>query len=146
MNSRGKTSGSQWRVLRSFVAGLLGSVAGGATGYALSYVFITTPLRKVLGPRYAEFDVFGVFLVTFLSALIAWFGATVAAAVGANRLRSTFNTRILFVLIVTPTLVGLVLAFVISGDLVWWALVYVSSCFGILAGGGLALLFDRGQP
>ena len=64
------------RVLRSFSAGLLGSVAGGATGCGLSYVFIITPLQKVLGPRFMEFDMFGVILVTFVSALIAWVGAT----------------------------------------------------------------------
>jgi hypothetical protein len=112
-------------------------------GYGLSYAFLTTPLQKVLGPRYAEFDFVAMIIVTFLSALIAWLGATVVAAVGANRLGGTFNTRNLFVLIVAPTLVGLALAFVISGDLVWWVIGYVSSCLGILAGGGLALLFEQ---
>lgn len=131
------------RVLRGLAAGLVGSVAGGATGFALSHVLITTPLQNVLGPRYTEFDGFGVILVTGLSALIAWVGATVAAALGRRRLRSAFGTRILLVLIAGPTLVGLVLVFVIRGNLVWWVVVYFSACLGVLAGGGSALLLDQ---
>lgn len=109
----------------------------------LSYIFITTPLQKVLGPRYSEFDVFGVIAVTFFSTLIAWVGATVAAAVSHERLRSTFGTRNLFVLVVAPALVLLVLTFGISGEFAWLGLIHVSSCSGILAGAGSSLLFDR---
>ena len=131
------------RVLRYLAAGLLGSVVGGATGLALSCIFVATPLQKVLGPRYSEFDAFGVIGVTLLSALIACVGATVAAAVSPNRLRATFKTRNLFALIVAPALVALVLTFVISGEWAWLGLIHVSSCLGILAGAGSALLFDR---
>jgi hypothetical protein len=135
--------GFHLQILRCIVAGFLGLVAGGVTGYGLSYVFIITPLQRVLGPRYAEFDVFGVIGVTVFGALIACVGATVAAAQSANTIRSTFTTRNLIRLVLAPILVALVLTLSVSGELAWLGLIYLSACSGILAGAGSALLMNR---
>jgi ABC-type transport system involved in cytochrome c biogenesis permease subunit len=133
----------QLKFVQCVVASFLGLVAGGATGYGLSFVFIVTPLQRVLGPRYQEFDIFGVIGVTVFAAVIASVGATVAAAQVTSKLRSTFTNRNLFTLVLAPTLFAFVLTFSVAGEIAWLGLAYLSACSGILAGAGLVLLMRR---
>lgn len=102
-----------------------------------------TPLQQVLGPRYSEFDFFGVILVTVFAAFIACVAATYAGVGTLNKLRSTFQTRNLLALVLAPMLVALVLTFAVSGEWVWLGLTHLSACLGILAGAGSALLVRR---
>ena len=127
-------------IIRCVVAGVSGCLAGGASGCALSFLFISTPLQQVLGPRASEFNLFGVIGVTVFAALIASVASIVGAAGSLDRLRSTFQTGNLLSLVLAPTLIALVLTFAVSGEWAWPGLIYLSTCLGILAGAGSALL------
>lgn len=131
------------KFVRCVVAGAVGFLVGGAAGFTLSYVFISTPLQQVLGPRYSEFDFIGVYAVTVLAALLACVAATFAAAGNLTKLRSTFHARNLLWLVLAPILILFVLTIAVSGEWAWGGLIHVSACLGILAGAGMALLFKR---
>jgi|SaaInlStandDraft_1057018.scaffolds.fasta_scaffold63185_2 hypothetical protein len=62
--------GDNLTFIRCLVAGVTGLVVGGVSGFALSFIFIITPLQRVLGSRYSEFDIFGVIGVTIFAALL----------------------------------------------------------------------------
>ena len=128
--------------IRCVVASIVCFLVGGATVCALSCLFISTPLQQVLGPRYSEFDFFGVIGVTVFASLIACVAATVAAAGSLVRLRSTFQTRNLLVLVLVPMLIAFVFAFTVSGEWAWLGLIHLSACLGILAGAGSVLLMN----
>ncbi len=131
------------RFIRGVLAGVVGFLVGGASGFATSYIFIVTPLQQVLGMQYSEFDFFGVTGVTVFTALIACVAATYAGVGALTKLRSTFQTRNLLALVLAPMLVAIVLTFAVSGEWAWLGLIHLSACSGILAGAGSALLIGR---
>jgi hypothetical protein len=129
--------------IRCIIAGTVGFLVGGVSGCVASSIFISTPLQRIMGQRFAEFDFLGVIGVTVGGALVAGVAATVAAAARYERIRSTFEARNLLVLMLAPTLVLVLLTFTVSGEWAWLVLIHLSACLGILAGAGCALFIRR---
>lgn len=133
------------KLLRVALSAIVGLISGGGSGFVLSFLFVLTPLQRVLGPRYSEFDFFGVIGVTVLGAVIACVGAAIAGLRSAERLRAAFRTRNLFTLVLVPAVSILVLTLSIDGEWAWLGLIHLSACLGILAGAWTALLLIRSQ-
>lgn len=124
--------------LRISLAGFVGLLAGGGSGWALSLLLITA-FTDVLGPRYSEFDMFGVIGAAFFGAGVS----SVVAATLAALLASRSPTRHAMIggalLILVPTFI-LLAATIIAGDWAWLLVIYLAICLGSLAGVGASLL------
>ena len=129
--------------IRGIVAGAVGFLVGGVSGCVASSIFISTPLQRIMGQRFTEFDFLGVFGVAVSAALVAGVAASVAAAASHQRIRSTFEARNLLAIVLAPALVIVVLTFTVSGEWEWLGLIHQSACSGILAGAGCALFVYR---
>ena len=125
----------RYKILGSCVA----LIVGGGAGFAIGLVFISTPLQRILGPRYSEFDFFGVIGVSLLAPLIAVVATVIAVSQGLEKLRSTFRPRNLLSWTVAPFVLVVVLALFVDGEWAWLAVIHAASCLGILAGAGLSL-------
>ncbi len=136
-----KMAGVHVVFLRCLVAGLVGLLVGAGSGFGISFVFIITPLQKILGPRYSEFDFFGVIGVTIFAALIAFIGATISAARSKQNLAATFRPRNLLAWVLAPLAATVVLTFAVDREWVWFGLIHLASCCGIFAGAGAAMFF-----
>ena len=128
--------------LRICLAGCVGLLAGGGFGWGLSLLLITT-FTDVLGPRYAEFDMFGVIGAAFFGAVVSSVTAAALAALLACRPPTGQQIVVLTIgvalLIAVPTffLLG---APIIKCDWAWLLVIYLAICLGTLAGVGTSLL------
>jgi hypothetical protein len=126
-------------VLRTFVPTLLALFAGAVCGFGLSLLFLSTPLQRVLGPRYSEFDFFGVIGVVVFATPIAGLATLVATCRSRERMKATFGTRNLLGLVALPFAVLLGLTLRVSGEFSWVVLIHLSICLGLFAGVGSSL-------
>lgn len=129
--------------VRCIIAGAVGFLVGGASGWSTSYIFFHTPLQRVFGPRFTDFDFMGAIAVTVLAAISSGVAAAVGAAGSHERIRSTFEARNLLTLVFAPALVIAVLSLTVSGEWAWLGLIHLSTCAGVLAGTGCALFIRR---
>jgi hypothetical protein len=136
-------------MFRVIFSAIVGGVSGGGAGIALAILFLSTPLERVLGPRYSEFDVFGLFFVAVVAALIASAASfisaiyAVSATNGREWLRSTIQSRYWVTVVLVPTVLFAVLALAVNGEWAWLGLIHLSACLGILAGMGSALILPQ---
>lgn len=121
------------------LAGLVAVLIGGGSAFAIGYLFIATPMQRILGPRYSEFDFFGVIGVTVVVPIIALAGTVVAVQQGVNKLRATFRPVNLLLLTVAPLILILALTLFVDGEWAWMGVVHLATCLGILSAARLAL-------
>ena len=96
--------------LRICLASFVGLFTGGGLGWGLSMLLITA-FTDVLGPRCAEFDMFGVIGAAFFGALISSVAATAIAALLA--FRSLTEQQLVVLMIGVALLISVPTAFLL---------------------------------
>ena len=120
--------------LRINLAGVVGLLAGGGFGWGLSMLLITT-FSDVLGPRYSEFDMFGVIGAAFFGAVVSCAAAAILATLVALRSMPTgLHLVAICIAIVIPDILLFGLTLVIDGEWAWFLVMYLAICAGTLTG------------
>lgn len=129
-------------LLRVCIAGFIGFLVGGSLGWAISTLLITA-FTDVLGPRYAEFDMFGVIGAAFFGAVVSSIAAPALAALLAFRPPAGQQLVVLMIgvalLVAVPTFLLLAIT-IFNGDWAWLLVIYLAICLGTLTGVGASLL------
>ena len=132
-------------VFRLLLCGIVGSAVGGGVGFGLSMLFITTSLSDVLGPRYAEFDFFGVLGVAIIAAIVACPISVVVASMSVNAVLAGIWTVIVCTLLLGLGWWTAIKAVADDGEWAWLGLIHVSVCLGVLAATWISVPLSRSR-
>jgi len=125
-------------ILRVFLAGLVGLLAGGGLGWGLSMLLITT-FSSVLGPRYSEFDMFGVIGAALFGAAISCVVAAMVALLAAYRPPTALHMFVISGVAATPAPILIALT-IVNGEWAWLVVIYLAIFLGTVTGVGASLL------
>ncbi|QDU96815.1 hypothetical protein Pla8534_46370 [Lignipirellula cremea] len=102
-------------------------------------MLLVTTFSRVLGPRYSEFDMFGVIGVGCLAAVVSCLWAGLLALLIAFRPAAALILLAIGGAAVAPALFLLALTFV-DGEWSWFLVLYMAILLGTIAGVGASLL------
>lgn len=122
---------------------LIGTIVGFGSALTLCLVFIVTPMQNVLGPRYAEFDLFVAVSVSLFTGAVTVVSAAAIAFRNLIKPRATLSRFVVCVFILAPVPVFAAFALAANGGWAWIGIIYISTCLGTLTSSRAAVFLQQ---
>lgn len=129
-------------MMQVVLSALVGLIVGSGAGFGLALLLVGGLWARLLGPRYAEFDIFGVWATAIISGLLALVlgvGIAVRDTAVVQRFLQPGNIA---VVIGIPAAVLMLLGLT-DGNWLWLCLMHIAACTGVVASAAVVLRLRR---